>query len=324
MGRSEGCDRGSTASADLLSWMEGLTNDTHERMLATIDPDDRKRFVATVAALTPENSSYQISYRVLPPDGNLVWLEESGRAFFNSQGKLLRMVSLVADVSERKLAEEIQSSLSRRLIEAQERERHLIARELHDDVNQRMALLQIRLEQFELDVPSLSSRAREQLRGLADLATKVSSSIHNLSRQLHPPELDILGLGAAVRGLCRELSAKHSLQIQFAHHGIPGQIPKDVTLCLFRIAQQALYAIKHSGSATAEVELSGRDDQIELSICASGAELSPESAEGAPGLAFISMQERLRLVGGQLSFESLPSHGARIRVRIPTDAINQQ
>ena len=292
-------------------------------MLAAVHPDDRERLAATVAALTPENSTFQTSYRVLRADGTLVWLEESGRAFFDAQGSLLRMVSLVADVSERKLTEETFSRFSRRLIQAHEQERTRVAAELHDDLSQRMALLQVGLGQFEQDVPGLSSHARDQLHNIAKVATKVSSGLHAISQQLHPSKLDILGLVASVDALCREVSDQHKLRIQFVHHAVPRQLPKDVTLCLFRIAQEALQnVVQHSGSADAAVELSADEDHLELSISDSGAGFSLASAKLATGIGLISMQERMRLVGGHLSIESGSSHGTCIRVRIPRRVID--
>jgi signal transduction histidine kinase len=230
---------------------------------------------------------------------------------------------VVRDITERKLAEGTLSRLSRRLIEAHEEERSCVARELRDDLNQRMALLQIGLGQFEKGVPDLSSQAREQLHSIAKVATNVSSSIHRLSHQLHPSLLDLVGLVPSVKGLCREFFEHHNLQAEFVHHGIPQQIPEEVSLCLFRITQEALRnVVKHSGAVGAKVELIGHEDRIELCISDSGAGFSPESAKGASGLGLISMQERLRLVGGHLSVESEPSHGTRIRVRILRDAID--
>jgi len=204
------------------------------------------------------------------------------------------------------------------LIEAQEQERARIARELHDDLSQRMALLQIHLEQFQQDTTGLSFKARQQLHDIAEVSTEVSSSIHDLSHQLHPSKLDTLGLVASLAGLCREFSEQHNLQVQFFHHDIPGQIPKDVTLCLFRIVQEALHnVVKHSGASEATVQLSVHDDRIELAICDPGVGFNPESAKGDASLGLISMRERLRLVGGHLAVESEPSHGTRIHVGIP-------
>lgn len=227
------------------------------------------------------------------------------------------VVAVVRDITERKLAEKTMSSLSRKLIEAKDQEDTRLARELSDDLSQRMALVTIGLGLFERSVPDLSSQAREQLHSLSEVAAKVSSSIHDLSEHLHPSILDIMGLAPSVKGLCREFSNQHNLQVHFVHNGTLEHVPTDVALCLFRITQEALRnVVKHSGAATAQVELSGHGDQIELCISDSGAGFRPESANAASGLGLTSMQERLRSVGGQLSVESEPSHGTRIRVRI--------
>jgi PAS domain S-box-containing protein len=227
-------------------------------------------------------------------------------------------VAVVRDISERRVAEGTLLSLSPRLVEAQEAERSHVAGELRDDLNQRMALLQIGLGQFERDVPGLSPQARIQLHSLTEVATEIASSIHNLSHRLRPSLLDLLGPVASIERLCREISDRHNVEIKFVHHGIPEHIPKDVTLCLYRITQEALRnVVKHSGAAQAEVELMGHDDRIELRVSDSGVGFIPEPANPSSGLGLISMQERLRLVGGQLSVQSEPSHGTRIHVLIP-------
>ncbi|MGA7029235.1 MAG: PAS domain S-box protein [Candidatus Acidiferrales bacterium] len=227
------------------------------------------------------------------------------------------VVAVVRDIAERKILEGTLSSLSRRLIDAQEEERRNVARELREDLNQRVALLQIGLGQLERDVPSLSLRAREQLHSLAEVATTVASSIHNLSHQLHPSLLDLLGPVASVESLCKEVSDRHNLAVQFVHHCTPERFPKDVTLCLYRITQEALQnVVKHSGAAAAKVELLCQNDRIDLCISDSGVGFSPEAVRGTAGLGLISMRERLRLVGGQLSVESELSQGTRIRARI--------
>jgi signal transduction histidine kinase len=235
------------------------------------------------------------------------------------------ILALLIQGARRKRAEEALSSVSRRLIEAQEQERTRIARDLHDDLSQRMALLQIGLEQLARDASGLSSRNQQELRNMTRVSTEVSSSIHNLSHQLHPYKLDALGLVASLRGFCNEFAQQHDLHIQFVHRDIRGQIPKDVTLCLFRIVQEALRnVVKHSGATEAQVELSGRADQIELCVSDSGMGFRLEDAKPETGLGLISMRERLRLVGGRLSVESKPSKGTRIRVHIPLHAIDAQ
>jgi len=227
-------------------------------------------------------------------------------------------VAVVRDITERTVAESALSSLSPRLIEAQEKERGRVAGELRDDLNQRMALLQIGLGQFEREVRALSPEARIQLHTLTEVAAEIASSIHNLSHRLRPSLLDLLGPVASIERLCRELSDRYNLQIEFVHRRVPEQLPNDVTLCLYRTAQEALRnVVKHSGAVEAKVELFGDDHQIELCISDPGVGFHPEAAKQSSGLGLISMQERLRLVGGQLFVQSEPLHGTRIRVRIP-------
>jgi signal transduction histidine kinase len=123
---------------------------------------------------------------------------------------------------------------------------------------------------------------------------------------------------AALAGFCREFAVQHNLQVQYVHQDVSEQVPKDVSLCLFRILQEALRnVVKHSGAAEAKVELSYHGDGIELCISDSGSGFDPAFAKGDGGLGLISMRERLRLVGGHLSIESEVPHGTRIHVRIP-------
>jgi PAS domain S-box-containing protein len=304
--------------SDILNWMNDPTRDTGQQFIARVHPDDREAYAATEIGVSPACPTYQISYRMVQPDTGIIWLEESGRGFFDSNGRLLRTIGMVADVTERKLAEEAVSGLSRRLIEAQEQERARIARELHDDLSQMMTLLQIGLTKFEQDMPGLSSQARQQLHALVEVSKEVSSSIHDLSHQLHPSKLDVLGLAACIGGFCREFSQRHNLGVRFVHHDVRGEIPKDVSLCLYRIVEEALQnVVKHSGAEDAKVELSGDDNRIDLFVSDHGAGFTPESVKREAGLGLISMRERVRLVGGRLSVESEPSHGTRIHVRIP-------
>jgi signal transduction histidine kinase len=302
----------------IFNWMDDPTHDTGRQFIARVHPDDRDAYASPETGLTDQNPVYQCSFRVIRPDGNLIWLEANGRVFFDDQGRRQRIIGMVADVTERKHAQEALSAVSRRLIEAQEEERTRIARELHDDLSQRMALLQIGLEQLARDASGLSSKTRKELRNLIRVSTEVSSSIHNLSHQLHPYKLDTLGLVASLRGLSNEFAHQHNLHVQFVNRDIRGPIPRNISLCLFRIAQEALRnVVKHSNATEARIELSGHGDQVELCISDSGAGFLLEDAKLETGLGFISMRERLRLVGGRLWVKSKPSHGTRIRVRVP-------
>lgn len=232
---------------------------------------------------------------------------------------------LAAQVEEHRRAERELRGVSLKLIEAQEQERTRIARELHDDLSQRMALLGIGLTQFERSMPELSSDAQERLQSISEVAAEVSSELHSMSHQLHPAKLDLLGLVATVGGHCREVSQQHELRVEFVHRDVDERIPKDVALCLFRIVQEALRNIvKHGQTEDAKVELSGGGDEIHLCISDQGAGFNPEAAKAKGGLGLISMRERLRLVGGHLDVDSEPSHGTRIYVRVPVSDVDAQ
>ncbi|MCI0663505.1 MAG: histidine kinase, partial [Acidobacteria bacterium] len=153
------------------------------------------------------------------------------------------------EVTERKQAEEKLQELTGQLINAQEEERRRIARELHDDLNQRLALLIIDLEQLGDKFPEKQGDLRKQLQDLGARAREISTDVHRMSYRLHPSKLETLGLVAAVRGLCHEVSERHGLKIVFSHRDVPGSISKDVALCLFRVAQESLHnTVKHSGA----------------------------------------------------------------------------
>ncbi len=439
--------------ADIFNWMNDPTRDTGRELVARIHPEDRGVYAATDSTLTPENPAYQTSYRILRPDGSIIWLEARGHAFFDSQGRMQRIRGIVADITarkhteealrrrdaelaeaqhlaklgswrwevatdsvtwseelyrisgrnpnlpapsfqdhlkvytaeswdqlrravqealhsgvgyqldlemvrpdgtkrwvfargetqrdshgrvvqlhgtvqditERKAAEEELRYMSGRLIAAHEEERTRIARELHDDLSQRMALLQVCVEQLQQGTTELSISSRQKLHNIAEIADEASSDIHDLSHRLHPSKLDVLGLVPSLTGLCRELSESHHLEVQFVHDCIPNEIPKDVTLCLFRIAQEALRnVVKHSGATEVNVELSGLGDRMELRVSDSGVGFDPEFEKGKGGLGLLSMSERLRLIGGDLTVESAPSRGTRIRVRAPLPTTGAQ
>jgi PAS domain S-box-containing protein len=230
----------------------------------------------------------------------------------------LLVVCAIRDVSQRRELEEQLRDVSGRLIHAQEEERSRVARELHDDVNQRLALLSVELD---LLGPSDSAMVQETRQRIAELGTQVkqvASELHHLSHELHPSNLEQLGLVSAVRSFCTERAERCGVRIDFSHRRIPKSIGKDVALCLYRIVQEALRnVVKHSGAEDARVELVGISDAIRLRVSDTGVGFRPETASAARGLGLVSMQERLRLIGGEMSIEPRPSRGTRIDVRVP-------
>ena len=222
-----------------------------------------------------------------------------------------------SDITHARQTEETLRDLGGRLITAQEEERSRVARELHDDLNQRMALLSVELEQLSQRMPASQSNLRLSINNLWERAQEISTEIHRVAYQLHPSKLDHLGLVAAVKSHCLELAAHHEIKIAFKEKGCSGLIPKDVTLCLFRIVQESFRnVIKHSGASEASVVLVGTPVAIHLSVSDTGRGFDVDSLESKNGLGLISMRERLRLVGGMISIHST-SRGTRIEVSVP-------
>jgi PAS domain S-box-containing protein len=294
---------------------------TCKQMLTTVHPDDRAKVIAATESCTPENPTCRIQYRVLRPDGSVVWLEKNARAFFDERGAMQRMIGMVADISEQKRAEEALSGVSRKLIEAQENERARIARDLHDDIGQRLALLSVTLDRIGHFASNAGNEVLTCVDELREQIVSISACVHDLSHELHSSALRFLDVVIAMQGLCKELSRKRKVEIDFVCKDVPKNVPRDISLCLFRVAQEALHnAVKYSGVGHFEVELHGTRNRIHLTIHDSGIGFDPEAAMKGGGLGLTSMRERLKLVNGELSIDSQPRCGATIRASVPLPA----
>jgi PAS domain S-box-containing protein len=293
---------------------------TRQQILAAIHPDDHALFIGSVDQLTPQNSTSQLSYRVIRPDGSVVWLEKSARGFFDEQGTLQRMIGMVANITERKLAEAALASVSRRLIDAQEQERSRIARELHDDIGQRLAILSVNLARIQRNPPN-SSELAGRIGEVQKLTLEIAADIQSLSHELHSSRLQYLGLVPAVTGFCREFGEQQKVEIDVKIRDLPVPLPPDISLCFFRVLQEALHnSAKHSGVQSFEVELWETPDEIHLAVRDSGVGFDPDAIKARQGLGLISMEERLKLLNGTLSIESQLQRGTTIHARIPFSA----
>jgi signal transduction histidine kinase len=229
-----------------------------------------------------------------------------------------RVACIAQDITERKLAEEALSTVSQKLMEGQEEERTRIAMELHDDVGQRLSLLAVHLDRLKQSRPTSAAELGLQIEEVRKQIDDLACDVQALSHQLHSPKLDYLGLAAAAASFCRELSDRHGMEIEFHSENIPKELPKEISLCLFRVLQEAIQnAIKHSGSRQFQVSLRGGASEIELIVHDSGIGFELEEAIKGHGLGLTSMKERLKLVNGQLSIDSKPQRGTTIQARVP-------
>ena len=226
-----------------------------------------------------------------------------------------RLLSIVRDITELKQAGELNRELARRLISSQEAERQRIARELHDDIGQRVAALNIELDRGAMEAGSEPQRA--YLRRLSAQASEIAIDVHRMSYELHPSKLRLVGLVAALQSLCSEVSKQRNLDVRFTHASMPPVVNAAVSLCVYRIVQEALHNVaRHSHARGALVSVSGEDGEIALQVSDSGDGFDPDHVPH-DGLGLVSMRERAADLNGRLTIDAAPGRGTQITVRIP-------
>jgi PAS domain S-box-containing protein len=251
-------------------------------------------------------------------DGTTKWVRWEIRPWKTSSGDVGGILIFAEDITQRKQLEESVTEMSHKLIESQEQERARIARELHDDIGQRLALLTVELELLQQSNPDLQVEVRNRIGELQKQTSEIAQDVQSLSHELHSSKLEYLGLTVAMKSLCREFGEQHKVEIDFQSHDLPSSVPQDISLCLFRVLQEALQnSAKHSGAGHVEVRLWGTSDEIDLTVQDSGMGFDSQAAKESPGLGLISMQERIKLMKGRLSIESQPSSGTTIRACVP-------
>ncbi|MGB2665211.1 MAG: PAS domain-containing sensor histidine kinase [Candidatus Acidiferrum sp.] len=228
--------------------------------------------------------------------------------------EIVGAVVAFADITERKLAEAALADVSRKLLDAQEKERNRIGRELHDDINQRLAMLAVELEQLQDNPSEVRSRVQE----LRKQTTEISDDVQALSHELHSSKLEYLGAVGGMKSWCKEFGERQGIQIEFKSTEVQTSVAPEVGLCLFRVLQEALHnAAKHSGVKRIEVQLREDSGEIHLVISDLGRGFDWETVMQGRGLGLASMQERVRLVNGTIAIQSKPMGGTTIHVRVP-------
>jgi PAS domain S-box-containing protein len=292
-----------------------------EGWVSGVHPDDVERCLEVYCASFDARAEFEMEYRLTRSDGEYRWIVDYGVPRFETDGTFCGYIGTCVDITERKLSEESLRSLSGRLIRAQEQERSRIARELHDDFSQRLALLGIGLGQLWKKLPESEVEQRQKILEMLKGTKEMSADMHSLSHQLHSSKLELVGLAPALKGLCKEIGEKYKIEVRFNVSGSPLNNSKEVELCLFRVTQEALAnVIKHSRATSALVELGSNEDGVSLRIIDAGRGFDPDRGKADAGIGLVSMRERLRLVGGRLSVKSGVLRGTEIHAEVPLAA----
>jgi PAS domain S-box-containing protein len=278
-------------------------------------PDEVERLRDAYVKASTLRQPFEVEQRLRRHDGEYRWVVSTGVPRYHGDGVFAGYIGTAIDITDRKLAEAALSELSRRLMEAQEKERAWIARELHDDLAQKAVALQMQLERVARARRSIEP---DRVLEIVGRARDLGRDIQAVSHRLHSYTLEHLGLANAVTRFCEEQEQQHGMKIALTVDGIRPDLPQAVALALFRVLQEAVAnATKHSGVQRVMVTLRGDSHEVQLHVVDNGKGFDLEAAKRTQGLGLVSMRERLSLVNGEIVIESRPGAGTRIGARVP-------
>jgi PAS domain S-box-containing protein len=282
-----------------------------------VHPNDLDGVLSANARALAKRESFSKEYRLRRYDGIYRWMFDVASPRLNGDGSFAGFIGSAIDITDQKVAQDALENVSGRLIEAQEKERSRIARDLHDDICQRLALLSMELEEANRTLNSSSEATDERLEQIQQHCAEIAGDVQALSHQLHSSKLDYLGIAAGIRSFCREFSKQHKVIVEFKEENVPTHLPKEMTLCLFRVTQEALHnAVKYSGTTRYVVTLQKTAGDVQLEVKDRGTGFDVEEAKRNRGLGLISMQE-IHLVHGRFLVDSAPGKGTRVVAIVP-------
>jgi len=249
-----------------------------------------------------------------------VWVQWETRPWRTAEGVQGGILIFAVDITRHKQMEGALRETGRKLVESQEQERTRIGRELHDDISQRLAMLTVDVDDLHQNFPASASEGKRRLTKIRQTVVDISGGVQSLSQELYSPNLEFMGIVAAMRGFCRDFAAGRKVEIHFEADQISRDPAPDVSLCLLRVLQEALHnAVKHSHVRCFDVTLVLvlSKNELDLRVSDRGAGFNLESAMKSGGLGLRSMRERVRLINGTISIDSTPLAGTTIRVRAP-------
>jgi PAS domain S-box-containing protein len=300
----------------------------NEGWLDAVHPDDLDTCMGVYVPAFEARVPFSMEYRVRRADGAYRWLLASGVPKFEPNGSFAGYIGCDVDITERRNAEDVFresraalqvshqeiQQLAGSLITAHEDERRHLARELHDDLTQRLARLAIDAGRMES-----AREAPEGVRALREDLVRLSEDVHALSYRLHPSVLDDLGLVEALRAECDRVARRGEMRVDVKASALPVALPAEASLCLFRVAQEALSnAARHAHASEVTVLLSSHNSGLRLAVSDNGGGFDSDGPRDHTSLGLASMRERVRLLQGELDIKSSSSHGTTVVAWVPT------
>lgn len=296
---------------------------TYQEFLRHVHPEDQARVARTIEQAYKTKQPFRFEERIILPDGSVKVLESRGEVVVDEKGNVVKMFGSCLDITPWKETQKALNDLAKRVVDAQEEERRRIARELHDDVCQRLTGLKFIVDDIHTAVPKEKHSALKAIQSTKREIDRLIVEVRRMSAHLRPTALDDFGLVVALRRLCEEFQKLHKLKITFIRHGVlRDHYEADIEIALYRIAQEALFnAVKHSQATKASVRITDNGTMLVLEIQDNGRGISRRDRESAKsnrrGLGLLSMHERAKLLGGIFTLESTPQKGTTVRVEIP-------
>ena len=303
------------AMVDLLGWSEREL--CSGPLFEFVHPDDQDQTRAAFLGFSEGRAVVDVECRHRTKDGSWRWLHwkiappAPGASWLSAAAR---------DVTEEKWAQEKLRNLADQVMTAQEEERRRIARELHDDVTQRLATLGIELGLLKrLPVGSEASDLPGELSRLQVQILQLSEDVRKLSHSLHPSILEHSDLAASLEMHCREFTGQYGIPTSFTARDVPDDVPRPVALALYRIVQESLRNVaRHSGATAASVVLTGESGtRLSLFVIDNGKGFDVGKAKISPGLGLVSIEERARHIGARITIDAMPDAGTRLHVQVP-------
>jgi PAS domain S-box-containing protein len=311
---------------EMLGYSPAEMQETLNGWAARVHPDDLAESRALAQAhIDGKTPAFESEHRVLHKDGSIRWFLARGMVSERVSGRAIHMVGTTTDITERKRSEEALRrsrehirELAGRLISAQEVERRRIARDLHDDLNQKVAALAITISNIRHHLPAAAQSLSEDLFDLQSRTSQLAHDIRELSHEIHPATLEHAGLVPALTSYAAELKQLEGIDLQLQLPDAFDAIPQDVAICIYRVAQESIRnVLRHSGMRSAQVTLHRAQDQVTLVVRDEGRGFDASRPRDQKGLGLISIEERVRLLNGIVEVESQQGRGTTLQVCIP-------